>query len=258
MDVDVQQILANGMIWIDWIAHWPVVVFLKWFLIVYCVVLLVDIILLLSVHGLKDDARKSRYGSSERPLRSPGSLRREWSAIMARLRKNDPNEYKIAILEADQFMDRVLAEIGYPGANLQERLDAMASVSFESVDQSEYIAASLLGTMIAGGGEAEVPLILKCPEGQGQGVEPGARAVRRTIVHQHTFPFESRRQRAWQCRHKRPRQIEAVEKRGDDGKMHGAQEISPGERGSGRNHKGGLASPGDKIFRPQSDNNVSR
>ncbi len=136
MDVDVQQILANGMIWIDWIAHWPVVVFLKWFLIVYCVVLLVDIILLLSVHGLKDDARKSRYGSSERPLRSPGSLRREWSAIMARLRKNDPNEYKIAILEADQFMDRVLAEIGYPGANLQERLDAMASVSFESVDQA--------------------------------------------------------------------------------------------------------------------------
>ncbi|MEI8103550.1 MAG: hypothetical protein WCG84_01440 [Candidatus Moraniibacteriota bacterium] len=121
---------------VAWLAQLPIVVFFRWFLIVYCAVLFIDIILLLWVHGLRGDIRKNRYGTGERPLKSMLSLRREWQHILDRLKKNDPNENKLAILEADQFTDRVLQEIGYPGINLQERLDAMALVSFESVDKA--------------------------------------------------------------------------------------------------------------------------
>jgi hypothetical protein len=132
MDVDV--ILLDAKILLDWLVSSPLAVFLKWFLVVYCIVLFIDIILLLFVHGLTDDARKSRYGSSERPLKSPSQLNKEWKKIEARLKKSDVGEYKLAILEADQFTDRVLKEIGYAGANLQERLDLMAQVAFESID----------------------------------------------------------------------------------------------------------------------------
>lgn len=121
---------------VDWLAQLPIVVFFRWFLIVYCIVLFVDIILLLWVHGLRGDIRKNRYGTAERPLKSTAALRREWQRILSRLKKNDPNENKLAILEADQFTDRVLQEIGYPGANLQERLEEMSLVSFDSVDKA--------------------------------------------------------------------------------------------------------------------------
>lgn len=134
--MDAEVVLADAKIILDWVAGSPLVIFLKWFLVVYCIVLFLDIILLLMVHGLGDDARKSRYGSSERPLKSPGQLRKEWQKIEARLKKSDGSEYKLAILEADQFTDRVLKEIGYKGTNLQERLDAMALVSFEAVDKA--------------------------------------------------------------------------------------------------------------------------
>ena len=135
--MDATQIFANGKVLAAWLADWPLVVFLKWFLIVYCLVLFVDIILLLWDHGLRDDLRKNRYGTAERPIKSSSALRKEWRRIEARLKRNDPNEYKIAILEADQFTDRVLSEIGYPGTNLQDRLDALAQVSFEAVDKAQ-------------------------------------------------------------------------------------------------------------------------
>lgn len=103
------------------------------FLFVYTVVLIIDIALLLYVHGLRGDIKKIFLGTGDRPLASKASMRRKWGAIKRRLSSDRPSEYKVAVLEADRLTETVLAEMEYAGNNLQERLESMLSLG---VDQA--------------------------------------------------------------------------------------------------------------------------
>lgn len=95
------------------------------FLGLYCFVLLVDIILLFVLRPIGGDLKKGLFGTKERPLASVRNLTKEWKRIEARLLSDVPSEYKVAILEADAFTDRVLSEIGYEGVDFGERLGAI-------------------------------------------------------------------------------------------------------------------------------------
>lgn len=125
--------LADLLSWLNQSAGFRAVLV---FLFVYVAVLLVDIGLLLFVHGLRGDIKKIVFGSGDRPLVSRASMRKRWEAIGKRLGSDRPTEYKVAVLEADQLVDEVLKEMGYAGANLQERLEAMLS---SGVDQAAKI-----------------------------------------------------------------------------------------------------------------------
>lgn len=93
----------------------------KWFLMIYSIVLLVDVVLLVLMRGVTENLKVQLYGTT-RPILSKNKAAARFEAIAKRLESGNPSQYKVAILEADQFADEVLRESGYAGANMAERL----------------------------------------------------------------------------------------------------------------------------------------
>lgn len=108
--------------------------FLVAFLALYCVVLLLDIILLFILRPIGADLKKGIFGTKERPLASARTLQKEWKRIEERLLSKSPSEYKVAILEADAFTDRMLSEMGYEGKDIGERLRAIRPGHFAKME----------------------------------------------------------------------------------------------------------------------------
>jgi hypothetical protein len=104
------------------------------FLGLYCLVLFADIVLLFILRPVGGDLKKGFFGTKERPLASARSLNREWKNIEARLGCPTPSEYKLAILEADAFLDRVLSEMGYAGSDAGGRIEAIPPGHFSKLD----------------------------------------------------------------------------------------------------------------------------
>ena len=134
MDVDIISILFGGG---EKIARFfstsYFVLTLKLFLFIYIVVLLIDVILLLVLRGLSSDFRKLFFGS-ERPLIARTTVIRRWESILARLESVNPSQYKVAVLEADEFADEILLGIGYKGATMTEKLATVKGGQLESKD----------------------------------------------------------------------------------------------------------------------------
>lgn len=106
---------------------------LKWFLMVYTVVLICDLIFLIKTRSVTADVKTALYGT-ERPLVTKAAMQKRWDTIMARLRTHNPSQYKVAILEADQMADELLEGIGYIGANMGERLESVHLGQLESFE----------------------------------------------------------------------------------------------------------------------------
>lgn len=94
------------------------------FLGAYALVVLIDVVLLLFLRDISSDLKKTLYGG-KRPMISSSKLMRRWEAVMARLSSGNPSQYKVAVLEADAIAEEMLGGIGYDGANMKERLDAV-------------------------------------------------------------------------------------------------------------------------------------
>src|SRR3989344_5240105 len=97
---------------------------LKFFLFVYVVVVLLDIVMLLMLRGLSVDLKNTLFGTS-RPLVSRSGVIKRWEKILARLASENPSQHKVAVLEADVFADEILGRIGYKGTTMGEKLEAI-------------------------------------------------------------------------------------------------------------------------------------
>lgn len=104
------------------------------FLGLYCLVLFADIVLLFILRPVGGDLKKGIFGTKERPLASARSLNREWKGIEARLDRSAPSQYKLAILEADDFLNRALSEMGYAGSDSGGRLESIPPGHFSKLD----------------------------------------------------------------------------------------------------------------------------
>lgn len=93
------------------------------FLKVYSAVLIVDFILIIFNRNLGEDFRKLRYGTTMRPTISYAGAAKRWKEISSKLDAENPSHYKVAVLEADAFIERLVGKMGYEGRNLKERLD---------------------------------------------------------------------------------------------------------------------------------------
>jgi hypothetical protein len=106
----------------------------KFFLGVYVIVLVADIILLLMNRDLASDFKKDFFGTANVSVASRSKTRKKWDEILARLQTNNPSEYKVALLEADAMLDKILADIGYKGENMMDRLNQITSDQMEDVE----------------------------------------------------------------------------------------------------------------------------
>lgn len=106
---------------------------IKFFLFVYVVVLVIDIVMLLMVRGISTDLKKTLYGA-KRPILSKSKAVVRWEKILARLKDDNPSQYKVAILEADAFAEEIFVGMGYTGETMGEKLDNVHAGQIESKD----------------------------------------------------------------------------------------------------------------------------
>lgn len=71
--------------------------------------------------------------SSDRVSRSVRAKR--WDDVIQHLNSQNPSDWKLAIMEADNIMDDLFAKMGYPGNSLGERLKNVERSNFQSLDE---------------------------------------------------------------------------------------------------------------------------
>jgi hypothetical protein len=109
---------------------------LKFILGIYTVVVLADIILLLIQRGLSGDIRDTLIGMNIPPELSTrkNKLKKKWEKIKSRLESKNESEYKVAIIEADNVIDDLIARMGYDGNNMAERLDSINPGQIDNIE----------------------------------------------------------------------------------------------------------------------------
>lgn len=105
---------------------------IKIFLGIYSIVLIVDIVLLLILRGMGADIRTLIKGV-DMPVASRSKMMNRWQKIVNRLDTSSEAQYKIAILEADKFVDEILEGISHKGENMTEKLEKMHPGQLENM-----------------------------------------------------------------------------------------------------------------------------
>ena len=62
-------------------------------------------------------------------------MRARWDEVVMRLRSANESEYKVAIIEADNIIDDLVRNMGYPGDNMGERMNNIPEGQLESLDE---------------------------------------------------------------------------------------------------------------------------
>ncbi len=65
-----------------------------------------------------------------------GSKNTRWESIQKKIKENNPESWRIAIIEADILLDETLADAGYPGQSLGEKLKGANPQSFTTVQDA--------------------------------------------------------------------------------------------------------------------------
>lgn len=110
---------------------------IKIFLGIYTFVLFVDIVLLLMLRGVSGNIRAGIMGT-DMPATPPSKMRKRWDKVVERLKGGDESQYKVAIIEADSIADSILSGIGYPGANMTERLLQIKPSQLDDIEKLRY------------------------------------------------------------------------------------------------------------------------
>lgn len=106
---------------------------IKFIVFIYIVVVIVDIILLLVQRGIKGDIRATIYGMDmpKDLVLQKSKIEVKWGKIRKRLASDNPSEYKVAIIEADNVLEKLVKELKYGGNNLGEMLENMPENEIE-------------------------------------------------------------------------------------------------------------------------------
>ncbi len=105
---------------------------------IYTVVLLADIVLLFIQRGwVAGDMRDTIIGVNMPPELSTKKpqMRRKWDKITAGLKTDNESLWKVAIIEADNVIDDLIARMKYPGENMSERLDGINPGQIDNIEE---------------------------------------------------------------------------------------------------------------------------
>jgi len=116
----------------------PFMSFVKFFLIIYTLVLILDLILLLILRGIGGDIRTGLRGI-DMPIISKSKMQKNWKKIRQRVDSKNVSQFKVAILEADAIVDDILKKIGYAGNDMAERLEQIKPGQFDYLEELKNI-----------------------------------------------------------------------------------------------------------------------
>lgn len=97
---------------------------IKFLVGVYTIILFVDIILLVIKVGPGGSLRSTWTGMNvpQEFTTKKKKARKIWQDIRQKLESNNETDYKVAIIQADAFIDDLIGRMGYKGDNFGERL----------------------------------------------------------------------------------------------------------------------------------------
>jgi hypothetical protein len=133
MEIDINAIVTTILQLVNTFLHSGFFWFVKFILAIYVSVIFIDIVLLLIIRGVGGDIRDTIRGA-QMPLTSKKKIQKRWLDIENRLKLQDNQQNKVAILEADKLVDEILFNIGYKGNNMKERLDSANANQIEEID----------------------------------------------------------------------------------------------------------------------------
>ena len=143
MSTDFDALGFLGMVPALWtiITNSAVFTVLKFFLVIYSIVLIANVVMLLCMRGIIENLKVQMYGTT-RPMMKKNEATAKWNGVEKRLESDNASHYKVAILEADHFADELLKESGFDGANMGERLANMNPgqlVSYEGLKEAHEV-----------------------------------------------------------------------------------------------------------------------
>jgi hypothetical protein len=96
---------------------------------------------------LREEERKwsERYGGAEK-------VDSRWSEIQKHLFDDNPNSWRVAIIEADIYLEEILNEAGYIGVTLGEKLKSANPASFTTI-QDAWEAHKIRNDIAHAGGD---------------------------------------------------------------------------------------------------------
>lgn len=110
----------------DFIAFYHSGIFsvIKFLAGIYAIIVFVDIILLLIHAGLGGSLRSTWTGMDipREFTTKKKQARKTWQDIRNKLESANETDYKVAVIEADAFIDDLVSRMGYAGDNFGERL----------------------------------------------------------------------------------------------------------------------------------------
>lgn len=71
-----------------------------------------------------------------RELNDPDQGNRRWRDVEEHVQSNNPNDWKLAIIEADVMLEQMLEEAGFAGTTIADRLRSASSRSFVTIDDA--------------------------------------------------------------------------------------------------------------------------
>ena len=116
----------------------PIMFVIKIIIGFYCTVLILDIVMLVYLGDVSKKMRQLKYGDDVVPKKT-GKVKKSWSKIQEKLDSNDENKWKLAILEAEVFLDQDLIGLGYRGENFIDKINKIPLGTFESLEKIKKI-----------------------------------------------------------------------------------------------------------------------
>ncbi len=111
---------------------------IKIFLVIYTTVLVVDVLLLAYLSDVRKQLRKLSRGVANTKVSKKADIR-EWTSIMDRLNSKDEKQYRVALLQADQFVYKSLETQGYNGTNFAERISQIPPNSYSALEAARDV-----------------------------------------------------------------------------------------------------------------------
>lgn len=106
----------------------------KFILGFYSVILLLDIVMILLLRDIRSNLKEGFLGMKV-PATPRSVLARRWDRIKKRTERRDVSQYKVAILEADKFIDEVVGAMGIRGKDLGEKLANVHPGHFDNLEE---------------------------------------------------------------------------------------------------------------------------
>lgn len=113
--------------------HSPFFLALKFLLAIYVSVLFADLVMLLILRGFGDV--RATFKGMNIPLVSPAKIRKSWNEIKSKLETGDTNQCKLAVIEADKIVDKIIGSMGLKGNDMIQRLDNLKPKQIENAEE---------------------------------------------------------------------------------------------------------------------------